>query len=182
MRLPVKARQNYRQAVCLIALAACCSLLTSCHMFRHKEKQPLYYSAVETQPLEIPSGLDRPASASALVIVTPMAPLPQKEMKIVPPRISSQSTNDKTSSQIHWSAEGAYLLVQDTQKSVYRRLGVAIKRSGMLLSDKNIGKRLSVRILARSKRAAQRLFQPPGVLAAAWRAKLQRQLPGGDTG
>jgi len=104
-------------------------------MFRHKEKQPLYYSAAEVQPLKIPSGLDRPTSSSALVIAAPQEPLPQKEMQIVPPRITSQSGGNKESSRLRWSAQGVYLLVQDTQESVNRRLGLVIKRSGMLLSD-----------------------------------------------
>lgn len=117
-----------------IALAICVLLLASCGLFRHKEKQPLYYSAVEAEPLQIPPGLDRPTSGGALVIVTPMAPLPKKEMKIVPPRISSQSSGDKDSSRISWSAEGAYLLVEDTKESVFRRLGLVIDRAGMSVS------------------------------------------------
>jgi len=107
-------------------------------MFRHKEKQPLYYSSTEVQPLKIPAGLDRPTSGSALVIATPQEPLPQKEMQIVPPRISSQSGANKESSRLRWSAQGVYLLVQDTQESVNRRLGLVIKRSGMLLSDSHM--------------------------------------------
>lgn len=139
MRLPVKATPNFLlRATVLVALIACLVSMGSCRLFRHKEKQPLYYSAVEAEPLVIPEGLDRPTSSSALVIVTPMAPLPQKEMKIVPPRISSQSTGDKNASRVRWSAEGAYLQVPDTQESVYRRLGLVIQRSGMSLSDTHL--------------------------------------------
>jgi len=104
-------------------------------MFRHKEKQPIYYSAVETQPLKIPPGLDQPTSSSALIIVTPQAPLPQKEMKAVPPRIASESSGSKSGTKIHWSPDGAYLLVKDTQESVYRRLGLVIKRSELSMSN-----------------------------------------------
>jgi len=124
-------------ALGLLAIAVCTVLLTSCGMFRHKDKEPLYYSAVEAEPLKIPPGLDRPTSGSALVIVTPMAPLSHNEMKIAPPRISSQSTGGKYSSRILWSAEGAYLLVEDTKASVFRRLGLVIKRAGMSVSDTN---------------------------------------------
>ena len=138
MRSSANAKSGCRRAAGQTLLAACILLLTACGMFKHKEKQPLYYSAVETQPLEIPPGLDKPASSSALVITTPSAPLAQNEMQTVPPRISSQSGSDKNSSRIRWSAEGAYLLVPDTQDSVYRRLGLAIKRSGMSVSDKNL--------------------------------------------
>jgi uncharacterized lipoprotein len=139
MRLPVKAAQtNFLRVAHLIALVVCVVLLTSCSLFRHKDKQPVYYSAVEAKPLEIPPGLDRPTSTSALVIVTPMAPLPQTEMKIVPPRISSQSAGGKDSWRIHWSNEGAYLLVKDKKESVYRRLGLAIQRAGMSMSDTSL--------------------------------------------
>jgi len=132
----VTATQNFFLRVPAMAvLTSCIVLLASCSLFRHKDKEPLYYSAVEAEPLVIPEGLDRPTSGSALVIVTPMAPLPKKEMKIAPPRISSQSTGDKNESRVRWSAEGAYLLVPDTQESVYRRLGLVIQRSGMSLSD-----------------------------------------------
>ena len=135
----MKATPNFLlRATVLVALIACLVSMGSCRLFRHKEKQPLYYSAVEAEPLVIPEGLDRPTSSSALVIVTPMAPLPQKEMKIVPPRISSQSTGDKNASRVRWSAEGAYLQVPDTQESVYRRLGLVIQRSGMSLSDTHL--------------------------------------------
>lgn len=139
MRLPVNAVQtNFLRVTGLIVLLTCVVLLTSCSMFRHKEKLPVYYSAVEADPLEIPPGLDRPTSTSALVIVTPMAPLPQAEMKIVPPRINSQSAGGKDTSYIHWSSEGVYLLVEDKKESVFRRLGVAIQRAGMTLSDTGI--------------------------------------------
>jgi len=150
MRLPVNTPQDVRcrevrckapaftafleRAPCLLATAVCLVLLTSCGWFRHKDKQPLYYSAVEAEPLNIAPGLDQPTSNSALVIVTPMAPLPQKEMKIAPPRIASQSTG-KYSSRILWSPEGAYLLVEDTKESVFRRLGLVIKRAGMSVSE-----------------------------------------------
>jgi len=119
----------------LMVLAVCVAVLTSCGMFRHKDKQPMYYSAAEMPPLKIPPGLDRPISGSALIITTPEAPLPQKEMKAVPPRIASQSAGGKRSTTIHWSPDGAYLLVQDTQESVYRRLGFVIERSELSMSD-----------------------------------------------
>lgn len=136
MRLPVNAAQTKLLRVAgLIALLTCVVVLTSCSMFRHKEKVPVYYSAVEAEPLDIPPGLDRPTSGSALLIVTPMTPLPQTEMKIVPPRINSQSAGGKDTSLIQWSSEGVYLLVEDGKESVFRRLGVAIQRAGMSVSD-----------------------------------------------
>jgi uncharacterized lipoprotein len=138
MKPLVKTSQRYWQAAGLVALAACAMMLASCRMFGHKEKKPLYYSAKETPPLEIPQGLDRPVSSSALVIVVPLAPLPAKEMQIVPPRVTSQTEAAKDGSGMRWSSEGVYLFVQDTQASVYRRLGLAIKRSELSPSEASV--------------------------------------------
>ena len=138
MKPQANTSQKYWQAAGLVALTACAMMLASCHMFGHKEKQPLYYSATETPPLEIPQGLDRPVSSNALVIVVPLEPLPAKEMQIVPPRVSSQTEIAKDGSSMRWSSEGVYLFVQDTQASVYRRLALAIKRSGMSLSEASV--------------------------------------------
>jgi uncharacterized lipoprotein len=138
MKPLVKTSQNYRQTAGLLVLAACAMMLASCRMFGHKEKQPLYYSATETPPLQIPQGLDQPVSSSALVIVVPLAPLPAKEMQIVPPRVSSQTEAAKDGSGLRWSSEGVYLFVQDTQASAYRRLGLAIKRSELSLSEATV--------------------------------------------
>lgn len=133
-----KTSQNYWQAAGLAVLVACAMMLASCRMFGHKEKQPLYYSATETPPLQIPQGLDRPVSSSALVIVVPLAPLPAKEIQIAPPRVSSQTEAAKDGSGLRWSSEGVYLFVQDTQASAYRRLGLAIKRSELSLSETTV--------------------------------------------
>ena len=128
-----------KSAARLLLSAGCVLLLSSCGLFGHKkEKQPLYYSANETAPLKIPPGLDRPSSSSALIITTPEAPLPQKEMKAEPPRITSESAAGKRNPRIHWAPEGAYLLVHDTQKSVYRRLGYVIERSELSMSKSSL--------------------------------------------
>ena len=123
-----------RITLLLLLLGSLC--VASCGMFRKEDKQPEYYHAVETPPLKIPEGLDRPGSSSALVITTPLAPLPQKEMKTVPPRVSSQSSGkDDGSSVIKWSEGGAYLFVQDTPESVHRRMGFVLRRAGVSVSE-----------------------------------------------
>lgn len=138
MKPLAKTGQIYRRAAGLISFAAFAMMLASCHMFGHKEKQPLYYSATETPPLKIPQGLDQPVSGNALVIVVPLAPLPAKEMQVVPPRVTSQTEAAKEGSAMRWSSEGVYLFVQDTQASVIRRLGLAIKRGGLSLSKASV--------------------------------------------
>jgi uncharacterized lipoprotein len=110
-------------------------LLASCSWFGSKEEAPPYYSAVETAPLKIPEGLDRPTSSAALVIAIPESPLPQREMPNVPPRVATQSSGGRDIIPIKWSADGVYLLVQDTPESTIRRVGLVIKRSGMSMSE-----------------------------------------------
>jgi len=119
-----------------VLLAMSCLVLASCGMFGKKEeKEPLYYSAVETPPLQIPEGMSRPTSPTALTIAIPYAPLPSNEIPTNPPRVTSQSTGEKAAFTIRWGTEGGYLLLDDTQASVMRRLGFVIKRSGMSSSE-----------------------------------------------
>jgi len=103
------------------ALAACSS----------GNKRPEYYNASETAPLEIPVGLDRPDRSAALTIDAPAMPLPPTVMEGQPPRITDTTSGIDANSQLKWSPEGLYLMVEDTPQSVHRRLGLVIERSGM---------------------------------------------------
>ncbi|MGH8035272.1 MAG: hypothetical protein ACREO9_08615 [Lysobacterales bacterium] len=115
-------------------MIACGLSLSACGWFGKEEKQPIYYSAVEVPPLEIPEGLDRPSAAYALVITTPISPLPQRELPAVPPRVTSQS-GGKDVIPIRWASDGIFLFVADTPASTFRRLGLVIQRSGMILDE-----------------------------------------------
>jgi len=100
-----------------------------------------YYNAVETPPLEIPEGLARPASASALTITTPAIPLSTVGIDMRPPRVSSTTSGLNSNSSFTWSAQGLYLVVDDSPESVHRRLGLVIERAGMQrvrLDDKGV--------------------------------------------
>lgn len=94
-------------------------------------KKREYYDAAETPSLEIPEGLARPTSGSALVIGVPAIPLTPMAMESRPPRISSTTSGLDANARFSWSPEGLYLLVDDTVESVQRRLGVVIERAGM---------------------------------------------------
>ena len=109
-------------ALLAVLFAAACS---------SKEKKPEYYEYKEVSSLEIPPGLDRPTSASALVIRAPYIPAPAAPLQPMPPRIASTTDSAGTNATLHWSAQGIYLLVEDTPVSVERRLGLALERSGM---------------------------------------------------
>jgi len=94
-------------------------------------KRPVYYDASEAAPLDIPEGLDAPASGSALIITSAAMPPPALVMETMPPRISSTTSGIDSNSEFKWSAQGLYLMVEDTPESVQRRLGIVIERSGM---------------------------------------------------
>jgi uncharacterized lipoprotein len=113
----------------LLASLVASMLLAGC--FSSGEKKPEYYDARETAPLEIPDDLTRPDYTSALVITTPAMPPPSMVMETRPPRISSTTSGLNQNSELNWSAEGLYLLVEDTPESAHRRLGYVIERAGM---------------------------------------------------
>lgn len=113
-------------------------LLAGCSSEARKRE---YYNAVETPALEIPEGLARPASASALTITTPPIPLSTVGIDTRPPRVSSTTSGLDGSSSFTWSAQGLYLVVDDSPESVHRRLGLVIERAGMQrvrLDDKGV--------------------------------------------
>jgi len=116
-----------RQFLILLMALALLSL-TACS---RGSKKPEYYSETETPSLKIPEGMSAPGSSSALVIQAPYMPPPSMVMIDMPPRISSTTSGIAANSRLKWSAEGLYLLVDDTPESAHRRLGLIIERSGM---------------------------------------------------
>jgi uncharacterized lipoprotein len=103
-------------------------LLAGCSSDSRKRE---YYDATEEPSLEIPEGLARPGSSSALVIGAPPMPLPPYAIESKPPRISSTTSGLNANSSFNWSARGLYLVVDDTAESAHRRLGLVIERAGM---------------------------------------------------
>lgn len=103
-------------------------LLVACSSDARKRE---YYDAVEAPALQIPDGMARPASGSALVIGTPPAPLSPMPIETRPPRVSSTTSGLDANSSFRWSPQGLYLLVEDAPDSVHRRLGLVIERAGM---------------------------------------------------
>jgi uncharacterized lipoprotein len=106
----------------VVLLVAACS---------SESKKPEYYDQVEAPSLEIPEGMSTPDSSSALIIRAPYMPPPSMILQDKPPRISSTTSGIDTNSRLSWSAQGIYLLVEDTPESVQRRLAIVIERSGM---------------------------------------------------
>ncbi len=139
MKFFVIARPFARWITILLVTVMALSLV-SCGMFgKEKVKQPPYYEAREVPDLEIPEGLDRPVTTNALMIQSPPAPLPAKELQSLPPRVTSQSNTTDENASIRWGTGGIYLHVADSQDSVNRRLGVAAKRSGLNFREQGTG-------------------------------------------
>ncbi len=90
-----------------------------------------YYEAAETESLAIPEDLDTPSSSTALTIGSPPMPLSSSALEAVPPRISSTTSGIDANARLSWSAQGMYLLIDDTLDSAERRLDIVIDRSGM---------------------------------------------------
>ena len=108
--------------VLVLLLAAGCS---------SKNRKPEYYDARETESLQIPEDMDKPSSASALVIRTEPMPLSSFILDPMPPRISSTTSGIDANSRLNWSAQGMYLLVEDSPESAERRLKIVLDRSDM---------------------------------------------------
>jgi len=113
-------------SILLLALAVL--LVTACSS---QNKTPEYYDQVETTALEIPEGMSKPDQSSALIIRSPYMPPPSMILQDRPPRITSTTSGIDANSRLSWSAQGIYLLVEDTPESVQRRLAIVIERSGM---------------------------------------------------
>ena len=108
--------------VLVLLMAAGCS---------SRNRMPEYYESAETKSLTIPEDLDTPSASSALIIRSPAIPLSSFAMDPMPPRISSTTSGIDPNSRLSWSAQGMYLLVEDTFESAERRLDIVINRSGM---------------------------------------------------
>ena len=112
---------RYLLGLVLLMAAACSS----------DNRKPEYYESAETKALTLPEDLHTPSSSSALIISAPAIPLSSYVLDSVPPRISSTTSGISANSRLSWSAQGMYLLLEDTHESAERRLDIVINRSGM---------------------------------------------------
>jgi uncharacterized lipoprotein len=145
MNFSVTAKPPMTRWITTVLVVVMALFLASCGMFgKKKEKTPTYYAATEVPVLTIPEGLDRPTNATALMIQIPPAPLPEKELQSVPPRVTSQSTSKDDNAAIRWGSSGIYLQVEDSQDSVIRRLNHAAKRSGFNYREQGTGNGLFI--------------------------------------
>jgi len=121
-------KKSFSRYVLILLLVCTAVILAACSS---GSKKPEYYDAVETPSLEIPEGLNRPDAGSALRIQAPYTGPPAMLLQDKPPRITSTTSGLDSNSRLSWSAQGLYLLVEDTPESTHRRLGLVLERGGM---------------------------------------------------
>lgn len=104
-----------------------CQTIKAHNPFRHKE--PPYKSAQQERPLEVPPGMDQPATTEALAIpeagtgtasAAGTAPSTQPE-SAAPPSAGAAAAGV--------AAGGSSLTLSDTPASAYHRVGLALSRS-----------------------------------------------------
>ncbi|HJP99698.1 MAG TPA: hypothetical protein VJ862_14155 [Rhodanobacteraceae bacterium] len=94
-----------------------CQTIKAHNPFRHKE--PAYTSAQQEQPLEVPPGMNQPATSEALVIPGG-ANAPEATSTATAGAPSMTPTEGSTS-----------LALADTPDSAYHRVGLALDRGGI---------------------------------------------------
>lgn len=110
-----------------IALAGC-QTIKAHNPFRHKE--PTYKSAQQEQPLEVPPGMDQPATSEALVIPGASSGGAATSASAAPG--VQAATNTAPPAAVAPAAEGgASLTLTDTPDSAYHRVGLALDRGGI---------------------------------------------------
>jgi uncharacterized lipoprotein len=106
---------------CAIVLA--CLALAGCSLFGSRG-DTRYLTAEERPPLQLPDDVDRPNSATALVVPGggSSVPVSGEGPGIAPPGIDEV---------VSGPSDASRLLVEDTVDNTWRRVGLAIERSGV---------------------------------------------------
>jgi uncharacterized lipoprotein len=104
-----------------VALAGC-QTIKAHNPFRHKE--PAYKSAQQEQPLEVPPGMDQPATSEALVI--PGAPSGAEATSAT--TTAGAPTTAPPAAVAPAAEGGTSLALADTPDSAYHRVGLALDR------------------------------------------------------
>lgn len=124
--------QSKKSQIIILCVAAL--VLSGCGMF--KKKPPEYLASSEQRTLEIPDDLDSPSADASLIIPGTAAPsLAGKVDHSLPPKVLPSVLSENANSAVRYGADGVYLILEDSIESVWRRLGFALKRTGMQVSD-----------------------------------------------
>jgi uncharacterized lipoprotein len=109
-----------------VALAGC-QTIKAHNPFRHKE--PAYKSAQQEQPLEVPPGMDQPATSEALVI--PGGATGAGAASAPEAGAPAMTATAPPAALVPAGDGGASLTLADTPDSAYHRVGLALDRGGI---------------------------------------------------
>jgi uncharacterized lipoprotein len=108
-----------------IALTGC-QTIKAHNPFRHKE--PAYKSAQQERPLEVPPGMDQPATSEALAIPDAGTGAASAAGTMTAPETGAPPT-ESTAAAGAAAATSNSLTLSDTPASAYHRVGLALSRS-----------------------------------------------------
>ena len=111
-----------------IALAGC-QTIKAHNPFRHKE--PAYKSAQQEQPLEVPPGMNQPATSEALVIPSASSGAEAASSTAAPGAPAMTTSTAPPSAAVPAAEASTSLALADTPDSAYHRVGLALDRGGI---------------------------------------------------
>lgn len=118
-----------RTRTCFIFALAISLLLGGCF---NRERDPVYVSSEEIEPIEAPPGLDEPRTRNLYEVPGYSLPeLAAQGEQERPPEVQPSAVAEQSRSQIRFGPTGLYLAVEDQPDSVWRRLGFTLNRAGM---------------------------------------------------
>ena len=109
-----------------IALTGC-QTIKAHNPFRHKE--PPYKSAQQERPLEVPPGMDQPATSEALAIPDVGTGTAPANGTVPPPETGAPPAGSVAASAGAGGTASNSLALSDTPASAYHRVGLALSRS-----------------------------------------------------
>ena len=126
-----------RNLTILLGLIAMLTLLSGCGYMRAKfgSKSEIYKVGEQSKPLEVPPGLDKPNQSGTLVIPEPSAnAAPAAADSSVPAASIAIQTAPPGTASPGLGGEG--MSVADTPANTFKRVGLALERSGVATIEK----------------------------------------------
>lgn len=118
----------------LISALLSVALMTGCGIFRTGDR--VYTESQEIDPIRVPEGLSEPPIRSTFDIPGYSLPeLAAQGDEAQPPRVLPSAEAERARSRIRFGPTGLYLEVDDEADSVWRRLGFALNRAGMSVTE-----------------------------------------------
>ncbi len=99
-----------------------------------EKRKTAYLKAEETKLLSVPPHLDPPRTDTAVDILVAAEDLPPaitEPDSVLPPLVLSDVESGSANASLRYSAHGAYVLLEDTPTSSWRRIGLSLPRLGL---------------------------------------------------